>query len=326
MTASGRRCSCTRSPRCARSCCRPSKSRPPGTSSRSGERSEGSPRTWSPTHARSAGVDVVDPSPGDDLTDLAGTYQPSCTSSDDRAPKRSSRSVGRTPTCSTVTTTTRRCERARPDPSGIPRRVPARRAPRRRLAVRRPRQYYPPEALPADGVHPYTYERGVSPDSGGVVESGFDGAGEFAFARRGRAPQRGADGGRGLPVTTRGSLWARVPCLFGLGVLFDADAPYADELALRLAWCDENPLLARLEENRLALYLRIHDVLRDLEGVAEERDQARAALDQVRAAVHALADSRTIRAIDAVQRPTRVLRSDRPGVRRLLHEIADDPL
>ena len=75
----------------------------------------------------------------------------------------------------------------------------------------------------------------------------------------------------------------------------------------------------------MALYLKVHDVLRDLDAVAAERDEARAALEELRAAVRALADSRTIRAIDAMQRPTRALRPDRPGVRRLLHDVADDP-
>jgi hypothetical protein len=188
-------------------------------------------------------------------------------------------------------------------------------------------QYYRPEALPADAVHPHTYDRGVRPDSRGVVDGGFSGAGEFAYALEEGGPRNGVlTAVEDFRAEHPNLAFVRVPCVFGLGVLFDADAPYADELARRLAWCDENPLLARLEENRLALYLRVHDVLRDLDAVVEERDEARAALEQLRAAVRALADSRTIRAIDAVQRPTRVLRPDRPGVRRLLHEVADDPL
>jgi hypothetical protein len=167
----------------------------------------------------------------------------------------------------------------------------------------------------------------VRPDSSGVVEGGFSGAGEFAYALAEGGPRNGVLTAVEDFLAAHPNLsFVRVPCVFGLGVLSDAGAPYADELASRLAWCDENPLLARLEENRLALYLRIHDMLRDLDAVVVERDEARAALEQLRAAVHALADSRTIRVIDAVQRPTRVLRPDRPGVRRLLHEVADDPL
>ncbi len=188
-------------------------------------------------------------------------------------------------------------------------------------------QYYRPAALPADDVHPHTYEGGVRPDSPGIVDGGFSGAGEFAYALEEGGARNGVltaveDFLAGHPNL----VFVRVPCIFGLGVLSDGGASYADELARLLAWCDENPLLARLEENRLALYLKVHDVLRDLDAVAAERDEARAALEELRAAVRALADSRTIRAIDAMQRPTRVLRPDRPGVRRLLHEVADDPL
>jgi Methyltransferase domain len=188
-------------------------------------------------------------------------------------------------------------------------------------------QYYRPEALPTGAVHAHTYDAGVHPDSPGVVHGGFSGAGEFAYALEEGGPRNGVlTAVEDFLADQPNLVFVRVPCIFGLGVLSDAASPYADELARRLAWCDENPLLARLEENRLALYLKVHDVLRDLDAVAAERDEARAALEELRAAVRALADSRTIRAIDAMQRPTRVLRPDRPGVRALLHQVADDQL
>jgi hypothetical protein len=44
---------------------------------------------------------------------------------------------------------------------------------------------------------------------------------------------------------------AVVPAFFGLGVVWRADAAYADALAELLAPWDRNPLLARLEGNRV---------------------------------------------------------------------------
>jgi hypothetical protein len=42
-----------------------------------------------------------------------------------------------------------------------------------------------------------------------------------------------------------------IPAFFGLGILWSTDAPYADALAELLDPWDRNPLLARLEENRV---------------------------------------------------------------------------
>ena len=107
----------------------------------------------------------------------------------------------------------------------------------------------------------------------------------------------------------------RVPCIFGLGFLFDSRAPYAPDLRALLAPYADNPLLARLEENRIALYLRVHDVLRDLERVAAERDEALAALGELRAAIGSLASSRTVRTADAL------LLSPHGRLRRVLEDL-----
>jgi hypothetical protein len=45
---------------------------------------------------------------------------------------------------------------------------------------------------------------------------------------------------------------AIVPAFFGLGVIWDRTAPYADRLESLLGPLDRNPMLARLEENRVA--------------------------------------------------------------------------
>ena len=55
----------------------------------------------------------------------------------------------------------------------------------------------------------------------------------------------------------RNLAYAHVPAVFGLGILFDADAPWAAQLAQHVAPFHNNPLLASLEENRLRNYLKV---------------------------------------------------------------------
>jgi hypothetical protein len=52
-------------------------------------------------------------------------------------------------------------------------------------------------------------------------------------------------------------LWACVPGVFGLGVLFDRNHPAAGPMSALLAPLHDNALLARLERNRLANYLKV---------------------------------------------------------------------
>ncbi|HEV3402093.1 MAG TPA: class I SAM-dependent methyltransferase [Acidimicrobiales bacterium] len=118
--------------------------------------------------------------------------------------------------------------------------------------------YYDPESLPPDAVHPYDYERGVTVGSPGLVEHGFSGEGEFAWAKEEGGPANGVLTAVEDFLADRPDLELHVvPCIFGLGVLYANDAPYAAEVGAALAPYVDNPLLARLEQNRLALYLRV---------------------------------------------------------------------
>ncbi|HEX2043016.1 MAG TPA: class I SAM-dependent methyltransferase [Acidimicrobiales bacterium] len=118
--------------------------------------------------------------------------------------------------------------------------------------------YYDPQSLPPEAVHPYQYERGVTVGCPGLVEHGFSGDGEFAWAREEGGPANGVLTAVEDFLADRTDLrFQTVPCIFGLGVLYAEAAPYADEVAAALAPYADNPLLARMEENRLALYLRV---------------------------------------------------------------------
>jgi hypothetical protein len=118
--------------------------------------------------------------------------------------------------------------------------------------------YYDPASLPPDAVHPHDYERGVTVGCPGVVKHGFCGEGEFAWAREEGGPRNGVLTAVEDFLADRPDFELHiVPCIFGLGVLYPKHAPYAAELGAALTPYLENPLLGRLEENRLVLYLRV---------------------------------------------------------------------
>lgn len=125
--------------------------------------------------------------------------------------------------------------------------------------------YYAPERIPRDFLQPCSHEAGVRIDDPGYrFGRGFRGGGHFAWALREGGPRNGVltaveDFCRAAEADTRRLLYAHVPAVFGLGVLFDADAPWAEAVAELVVPWHENPLLARLERNRLRNYLAVLD-------------------------------------------------------------------
>jgi hypothetical protein len=119
-------------------------------------------------------------------------------------------------------------------------------------------QYYSVEALPAEAVHPHSYSGGRAPGEPGLVERGFGGGGEFAVALQEGGPRNGVLTAVEDFLEAREDLqYAHVPAVFGLGVIWSRSAPYAAAVADLLRPWDRNPLLARLEDNRLKLYMRV---------------------------------------------------------------------
>ena len=132
-------------------------------------------------------------------------------------------------------------------------------------------QYYSPESLPAEAVHPHTYDRGVTPQSSGVVRGGFRGAGEFAVALQEGGEANGVltavddflEGHPDLALST-------VPSVFGLGIIHSTSSTAGQAVGEFLRFYDSHPLLGRLEQNRLALYLRVLELQDDVAGLATQ--------------------------------------------------------
>ncbi|MDQ3353512.1 MAG: class I SAM-dependent methyltransferase [Actinomycetota bacterium] len=183
-------------------------------------------------------------------------------------------------------------------------------------------QYYQPEALSAEAVHPHTYGEGVVPDSDEVVEGGFRGEGQFAFARHEGGPANGVLTAVEdfLAQHDEELAFARVPCVFGLGVLYPKSAPWADSLATILAPYGDNDLLGRLEENRLTLYLSVLELQDDRERVRRGFEQSQLEVRDLGAENRALW-ARTSELEDQVQHMSEQVRELRLHLRTLKDEV-----
>lgn len=126
--------------------------------------------------------------------------------------------------------------------------------------------YYAPEQIPDGYRHPHRFDAGASFDWPGLVPNrGLRGNGVLALAEHEGGPRNGvltavedfiADGkAAGLALC-----YAQVPAALGLGVLFDATAPWAEAVAAHLLPWHDNALLATLEHNRLRNYLDALDL------------------------------------------------------------------
>jgi hypothetical protein len=119
-------------------------------------------------------------------------------------------------------------------------------------------QYYDPKRIPAEHRQPYTYDDGIAPGNDGLDRHGFRGAGVFAVAEREGGPRNGVlTAVEDFLAETDGMTFRLVPCVFGLGFLYASAAPWAPALDAYLAPYDRSPLLERLEDNRIALFLQV---------------------------------------------------------------------
>ncbi len=120
-------------------------------------------------------------------------------------------------------------------------------------------QYYAPHAIPEDGQHPHSWEKGRDPDQRELVDvGGFHGEFEFAVA----VDEGGTDNGVLAAVEefleSRPDLeYRQVEAIFGVGYVYPADAPYGARVRELLDPWHESTLLERMERNRVRLYARV---------------------------------------------------------------------
>lgn len=126
--------------------------------------------------------------------------------------------------------------------------------------------YYAPDRIPAEHRQEFSYDCGALLDQDRLVANrGFRGHGSFAFAIEAGGPRNGVltaveDFIGDMATAGRTLAFARVPGVFGLGILFDADAPWSADIASIVMPFHNNRLLAALEHNRLLNYLKVIDL------------------------------------------------------------------
>ncbi|WP_010546151.1 class I SAM-dependent methyltransferase [Sphingomonas elodea] len=124
--------------------------------------------------------------------------------------------------------------------------------------------YYAPDRIPPEHRHAHSPDRGCTLGQSELLPPGhgFRGEGFFSFALHEGGPRNGVltavedflDEGRAAGMQLA---FANVPAVFGLGILFDAAAPWAEAVANVVFPWHNNPLLASLEQNRLRNYLAV---------------------------------------------------------------------
>lgn len=125
--------------------------------------------------------------------------------------------------------------------------------------------YYAPDRVPPGWRHPHSFDHGVRLGEDGVLAGkGLRGMGAFAVALQAGGERNGVltaveDFLKEADTDERPLFYVHVPAVLGLGIIFDANAIWAGALAQFLLPFHANPLIARLEENRLRNWLEVVD-------------------------------------------------------------------
>lgn len=168
--------------------------------------------------------------------------------------------------------------------------------------------YYVPERIPEEHRQPLAHDIYLAPWEPGVTE---DGGLPFAWAaEREGGPQNGTlTALEDFVNAHEGMRLATVPAFFGFGVLWHTDSPWAEAVAQLVAPWDRNPLLERLEANRVwQIAARSQDLEKVKRAKEEVEARSRSQGDRLRekeAELHERAA--TMRAMDARFRQQQVL-------------------
>jgi hypothetical protein len=153
--------------------------------------------------------------------------------------------------------------------------------------------YYVPDRIPAEHRQPLAHNTFLLLDEPGTAEEGMPFA---CVAAREGGPRNGIltavedflEGHDDL-------VFARVPAFFGFGVIWHREAPWADAVAAAVAPWDNNPVLERLERNRILHMVERYRMTRRLERAVDSSEEA----DEV---LRALAGSRALGVAEQISR------------------------
>lgn len=175
--------------------------------------------------------------------------------------------------------------------------------------------YYAPERIPEEERQPLARGAALAPDDEGTVKYGLPF--EYAAEREG-GPRNGVlTAIEDFVAAHEGLRLVRVPAFFGFGVLYAEDAPYAGDLERLLEPFDQNPVLARLEANRVVHLIQGF-------GWFKEMTRLEARVERQEKLLRRMAGSR---ALDVGERVSRLRRGGDPAFTRAEVEqaLAPDP-
>jgi hypothetical protein len=136
--------------------------------------------------------------------------------------------------------------------------------------------YYAPERIPAEHRQPLARDTYLAPEEPGTADDGMP----FACVA---AREGGARNGILTAVedflSDRPELhFAKVPAFFGFGVVWHPEAPWAAAVAAAVAPWDKNPVLERMEANRIRHMVERYRMTRRLERAVDRAERADAVL------------------------------------------------
>jgi hypothetical protein len=144
--------------------------------------------------------------------------------------------------------------------------------------------YYAPDRIPEEERMPLGHNCTIEPGNPGLSDGGLPY--EWASAKEG-GPKNGVLTAIEDFMEGRENLrFAAVPLFFGFGLLWQTDAPWADEVARLIAPYDRNPVLQRVEANRVAHLVNGHKdaaTIRDLTAQVRRQDELLARMLQSKA-------------------------------------------
>jgi len=184
-------------------------------------------------------------------------------------------------------------------------------------------RYASPDRLTDADRQPFTWDGGVTLDRTDTIPGrALRGEGAYAWAIEEGGPRNGVRTAVEEFVAGHPELmFFTVAPVFGLGVVVDRRAPYAPRIAELLAPWVSNSLLARLERNRLDLYLRVVAQRDDAMAAAQSHHHELARLDAERLRLVAI----DIEKSDRIAELERALAAERAATAAALHTRLEEP-
>ncbi len=131
--------------------------------------------------------------------------------------------------------------------------------------------YYVPERIPAEHRQPLARDTYLAPEDPGTLDEGMPFA---CVAAREGGPRNGILTAIEDFLANHGELrFARVPAFFGFGVIWHPEAPWAAKVDEAMSPWDANPVLERLEANRVLHMVERYKMTRRLERAMDEAEQ-----------------------------------------------------